>query len=524
MTHDRLRVAAAQFASTSDLDENLATCVRMLDEAAATGADLIVFPEFANHISVYSSAEHCRAVAVALDGAWLAALRARVAEHGVHLVVTVTVPRDADRVTVTNVLIDPAGDVVATADKNTLMGNERAYLGGAAAANPLAETAFGPVGLYSCMDGVTFETPRGFAVRGARILTNSLNSFALDEAALHIPVRAVENGVFVVAANKVGPLLPPEQVEQFSAALGIPPEALNGAGESQIVAPDGTVLARAPRTGEAVVVADIDLTEARLAPTEGRRPELYEALAKPDTAVPHADVPEAVGVAAVPGGEAGFAAALAGEPSLVVLPQLTPVPASIPAGVHVVTSALVDGRHEGQVWTSDGLIHRQPQLHAGHRTTEVTELGDEITTLATGFGDLAVVVGDDHRYPETFRLAAIAGAHVVAVCWQPTQAWETELGMVERAAENRVCVVACAPPGEPVGTMVLNPPADSLWSPERSRPYDGTINTPEMARAHADDVLLAATIHPQRALQREISRDTDLVGGRSWQASSVLTD
>ena len=43
------------------------------------------------------------------------------------------------------------------------------------------------------------ETPRGLAVRGAQLLINSLNSFAFDEASLHIPVRAPENKVFVIS-------------------------------------------------------------------------------------------------------------------------------------------------------------------------------------------------------------------------------------------------------------------------------------------------------------------------------------
>ena len=206
---DRLKVAAVQFATGSDLEENLATCLRMLDTAVAQGADLVVLPEFCNHISVYDDAAHCRAVAVALDGPWMRAFAQRVAEHGIYAAMAVTVPQADDRVTVTGVLFDPNGNVAATADKQMLMGNERAFLSSGSGANPVTDTVFGPVGLYSCMDGVTFEIPRTLAVRGARLLMNNLNSFARDEAALHIPVRAAENGVFVVAANKVGPLFAP---------------------------------------------------------------------------------------------------------------------------------------------------------------------------------------------------------------------------------------------------------------------------------------------------------------------------
>ena len=524
---DRVRVAAAQFATGTDLDENLATCLRMLDAAAAEGADLVVMPEFCNHLSVYENQDHCRSVAVSLDGPWLGALAQRSAEQGLYASLTVTVPRDGDRVMATNVLIDPQGQVAATADKQMLMGNERAHLSAGSEVSPVADTAFGPVGLYSCMDGVTFEVPRTFAVRGARLLLNSLNSFALDEARLHIPVRAVENGVYVVAANKVGPLLPAEQVPAFSQALGVPPEALNGAGESQVVAPDGTVMAQAPLTGEAVVVADLDLSLVEPDRLIGRRPQVYGPLAQSHTARPAMGRDSEVIAGCVPGARSNpelIDQAIDAGASLVVLPELTPPPTNIPPGLLVVTTARRVNQHLGQVWSADGVVHEQAQIHGGDRHPGAIQFGNEMCLYPTPFGDLAVIVGDDHRYPETFRLAAIAGAHLVVVCWQPESPWECDLALMERAAENRISVAACGPPGPLAATMLLDPPADSLWNPDRSSPYNGTINTPISQRAEPDDELLVGKLHPGRAVNREVSKDTDLVGGRPWQASAVLAE
>ena len=542
-------MAAAQFAVGTDVDANLATCVRMLDEAAATGAGLAVLPEFCNHLSVYDSADHCRAVAVPLDGDWLGTLARRAAHHRMYAALAVTVPRAGGRVTVTSVLIGPDGQITATADKQMLMGNERAYLSAGERSGAVAGTAFGPVGLYACMDGVTFETPRALAASGARLLCNSLNSFARDEASLHVPVRAAENGVWVAAANKVGSLLPVGRAAEFAEALGVPAEALEGAGESQVVDPDGTVVAKAPPTGEAVVVAAVDLSRVRPQQLEGRRPKVYGPLAGTGAAVPRATEVSEVKTACVPGarqdpelktacvpgaqqdselisevlqppeliGEAFIAGA-----SLVVLPELTPVPDGIPSGVLVVTTAKHDGQHVGQVWTAAGLVHEQPQIHPSDRHPDVTRLGEGIGLYRTPFGDMAVIVGDDHRHPETIRLAAVAGAHLVAVCWQPEHRWECDLALVERAAENRVSLAACAPPGPLASTMLLDPPADSLWNPRRSKPFDGTINTPVCMRAAPDDGLLVGTLHPARAANREVSRETDLVGGRSLAAAAVL--
>ncbi|MCY4494502.1 MAG: hypothetical protein OXB92_11665 [Acidimicrobiaceae bacterium] len=533
---DRLRVAAAQFATGSDLDENLATCLRMLDAAVAQGADLVVLPEFCNHISVYDDAAHCQAVAVALDGPWLRAFSRRVAEHGVYAAMAVTIPRPDGRVTVTGLLFDPDGELLASADKQMLMGNERAFLSAGAGAHPVADTRFGPVGLYSCMDGVTFEIPRTLAVRGARLLMNNLNSFARDEASLHVPVRAAENGVFVVAANKVGPLLPADRVGAFSEALGVPPETLNGAGESQIVGPDGTVLAIAPLTGEAVVIADVDLSAVDPGRLSGRRPKVYAPLAQADTVQPASGLASEVVVACVPGARANpglIDEAFASGASLVVLPELTPVPPVIPEGILVVTTVSGEyqhspaqhspAQHRGQVWSAQGLVHEQLQIHRSNRYPQVTDLGDSVGLYRTPFGDLAVLIADDHRYPEAMRLAAVAGAHIVVVCWQPEHAWECDLALLERAAENRVSLAACGPAGSPGAALLLDPPADSLWNPHRSSAYDGTINTPETIRAKPGDGMSISTLHPGRALHREVSKNTDLVAGRPWQASVVLS-
>ena len=519
-----LTVAAVQFATGGDVDENLATCCRMIDAAAQQGAELVVLPEFANHRSVYADAEHCRAVAVDVDGPFVAAVADRARAHRIHVVLTATVRRP-DRVTVTNLMIDPNGRVIGESDKQTLMGNERAHLDAGPSVAPVIDTTLGPIGMYSCMDGVTCEVPRALAVRGARLLTNSLNSFARDEASLHIPVRAHENQVFVVAANKVGPLLPPDQVESFSEALGVPADALHGAGESQVVAPDGTVLARGPLTGEAVVTATVDLDDVdrvRAAdPRPARRPHLYAALAAPATAEPSPATASSLAVAAVavPG---ALEEALGSGAPLVVAPELTAVPGTIPTGVVLVTSRRDGHRHVGVVVGADGVVLEQPQLHATPRLDWATGLGDRLRTVDLPWGRLAVLVGDDSRQPETARLAALAGVSVIAVVHAPPTEAAVELALLERAAENRCCLVAAAPDSPAGGTLAASPPADSLWSPERSAPYDGTINTPAVTRLDRSDTWMRATVYPARARQREVSRDTDVVGGRSLAAAALL--
>jgi predicted amidohydrolase len=278
-----------QFAVTADVAANLRTCLRMIDEAARHKPDVIVLPEFVNHIAWYENTDHSYRVAVSLDDDFIAGIAAKARDHNCYIKINVTLKRENKKVTGTNILFDPEGMIAGINDKQILMGNENNFLEKATEIAPILSTEIGEVGMYCCMDGVIPEVARALAVRRPQMLLNSLNSFAHDEASLHIPVRAAENKVYVVAANKVGSLVPEEMREAVAARLKIDPSFLEGAGESQIVAPDGTVLAKAPMKGEAVVFADIDLSEAdnKLRPDgtdifTSRRPELYKPIgAKP---------------------------------------------------------------------------------------------------------------------------------------------------------------------------------------------------------------------------------------------------
>ena len=332
------RVAALQFASGTDVDQNLSTCLRMIDAAQAHKPDLLVMPEFSNHISWYVDTEHAERVAVTLDGLFFSAIGERAARYGCYIVINVSLRRAGGGLTVSSVMFGPAGEILAVADKQTLMGHENTWFRRAESTSEVVNTPLGRLAMFPCRDGVTCETPRGLALRGAQLFCDSLNSFALDEAILHVPARAPENKVFLVAANKVGPLIPGHLLEAVSAQTHIPMRFLMGAGGSQIVSPSGEILARGPLDEEAVVFADIDLSQAdnKLRPDgthlfAARRPELYEPIvARPSAPICKAAA-EAVSVAClapVAEGEsaldelAELVASLPEDTALAVLPEL----------------------------------------------------------------------------------------------------------------------------------------------------------------------------------------------------------
>ncbi|MFC6879297.1 nitrilase-related carbon-nitrogen hydrolase [Actinomadura yumaensis] len=537
-----VRVAAAQFAVDEDGAANLAACLRAVDRAAAEGAGLIVLPEFCNGLSWHPDRAAARLRACRTGDAFLTAVAARARRRRAYVKLNVTLARPDGRTTATNLLYGPDGTLLAESDKLVLMGAEGDHLAPGHRAGPVVATPFGRLGMYACLEGVLGEVCRDLVLRGAQVLLNGLNSFATDEASLHVPVRAAENRAWVIAANKVGPLLPAAHLPAVSARLGVPAERLHGAGESQIVAPDGSVVAKAPRTGEAVIVADIDPAAAddktRPDGTDvfaARRPELYAPIVSPPR--PRSAPPGAARVmaaVALPDGPADAVAltreAAARGAELIVLPELAFGPGASVArvtrelaraldgtGAHAVTSARDGDRHTGFLTSANGLAGTQWQLHRSARHAAwATTLGDRLEVFSLPWGRLAIVVGDDALYPETARLAAIADADVVAVPFTPCEPWETELGLPERAAENRLNVVAA---GDSAGLVLALPGDFTLWT-EWEDGFTGRISHPLVTRAEAP--LTLAPVHPARAVNRLVSKNTDLVGHRPWQAVAAL--
>lgn len=556
-----VRVAAAQFHVGADPKINLATCLHWLDEASRCRPDLVVLPEFCNYLSWYQDKQHCFDVSVRLDGPFLAAIAARAREHGFHVVVNCTVQRADGSATGSSLLYSPAGQLLADNTKQIYIGHENDFLAPAVTQGPVVATALGRLGLYACMDGVINETPRCLALNGAQLLLNSLNSFATDEASLHIPVRAAENKVFVVAANKVGPLVPVEMIEAISAATGIPLDFLCGAGESQVVAPDGSVLAKASRDEPQYIYADIEPARAddkrRPDGTDifgSRRPPLYRAIARDPAgqALPQMSGRAQAVVAVVQLAVATdideactrVAEAVAAGAELVALPPLPGGPQDLDAaaglgkqavarlagvcgGSHVATAMVCGSAEDGYQYCavvigSGGLLHRQPQVHASARRA-YSRLADDFTTLELPLGRVAVITSDDSIYPETFRLLALAGVEVAVVPVSPLEDWELHTGLLERSAENRINLLAapdtldCGP-----GFITALQTDFTVMTEWRERPFDGLLSQPEWHICPAAPGVFLHTIRPANAANKVVSRNTDLLADRPWALAQAI--
>ncbi len=566
MAGTKATVAAVQFETGTDVDDNLATCLRMIDQAAEQKPDIVVLPEFCNHLSWYDDDDHAWGVAVPEGGEFLSAVAAKAAQYQCYVVINVSCQRRAPNITVTSFLFGPDGSTVSQSDKQTLMGHENDYFVRADKVSPVVETPFGQLGIFPCRDGVTCETPRGLALRGAQLFCDSLNSFALDEASLHIPARAPENKVFLVAANKVGPLIPRPLLEPVSEATRIPLRFLMGAGESQIVAPDGSILAKGPLNGEAVVIAQIDLAEAnsKLRPDGtdlflSRRPELYGDIVKapggeycgPAAATVEVAIinPEAEGEAAITE-VIECIAQLNSEVQLAVLPELfcfagaevTNVEQALEvsqsaiaqlrqacSGDLVVATTLVEQatngiQHISVLINGEGVIARQPQLHSVKRHSWATP-GDELQVIDLAWGKVAMMTGDDAVYPELVKVAALRGVHAIIVPFDIQEAWEIEFGLLSRAAENRICVIAASRQKPEGSGVICSLERDfTILTEWEERAFDGNINYPIIYPQGKNTVLTTATIHPNAASNKVMSANTDLLQQRPWQLSGRLVE
>ena len=166
----------------------------------------------------------------------------------------------ADRLANAAYVVTPAG-IAGYADKCFLWHFDRRWFRAGEALDPI-DTPVGRLGVFVCADGRIPTIGAALVARGAEILvvptawvTSGRDPQALEnlQADLMIAVRARENGVPLVVANKAG-------VEARSVAY---------CGKSQIIAADGTVVALAPQDGETILHGTVAIG----APLVDRTPE-----------------------------------------------------------------------------------------------------------------------------------------------------------------------------------------------------------------------------------------------------------
>jgi deaminated glutathione amidase len=268
-----VRAAAVQLNATEDTDRNLERADRLVRDAAARGAELVVLPE---KWTVLGTREDMAAGAQTLDGEAISWARSTAAELGIDLIAGSLFEhvQDAEKGFNTSVHVGPDGEVQSVYRKIHLFDVEvdGAVYAESSTEDPgdeivVTELANGlKLGMSVCYDLRLPELYRILALRGAELLTVPA-AFTLPTTRDHwevlVRARAIENQCFVIAANQIGNH----------------PGGLRSGGRSLIVDPWGLVLAGAPDT-ETAIVADLDPENLhdirrRLPSVSRRRPEAY---------------------------------------------------------------------------------------------------------------------------------------------------------------------------------------------------------------------------------------------------------
>ncbi|QDV34372.1 carbon-nitrogen hydrolase family protein [Tautonia plasticadhaerens] len=238
-----LRVAAVQFRSSRDLDDNVSRIRAHLIRLGGQGVRVAVFPECA--LTGYSGDS-----ATSTTADRLAEAEARVAEACREAGISAVVGspwRDGGRLYNSALVFDPSGRVVERYHKVQLA---------EAWPDPGDHLSVFPVdgvpcSIIICHDERYPELVRLPVLAGARVVfylsheSGIRQEHKLDPYRAQIRARAVENTVFVVQANAPAN------------------DDLSGShGQSRVIAPDGNLLGEAGMFGEEIVTADLDLSLA----------------------------------------------------------------------------------------------------------------------------------------------------------------------------------------------------------------------------------------------------------------------
>jgi predicted amidohydrolase len=267
-----MKIALVQQHATTDLDANLRRGLEALESAARSGAELVCFAElaFEPFYPQRPAGSDPSTLAQPVPGPMTEAFSARAAALGVVVVLNLY-ERDGARCFDCSPVIDADGSIRGRARMVHITDyecfHEQGYYAPGDTGAAVFDTAVGRVGVAICYDRHFPEYMRALALAGAELVVVP-QAGAVDEwpAGLYeaeLQVAAFQNGYFTALCNRVGA-----------------EECLEFAGESFVCAPDGTVVARAPRGEDHVLLADIDLAEvavshARTLFLRDRRPELY---------------------------------------------------------------------------------------------------------------------------------------------------------------------------------------------------------------------------------------------------------
>ncbi len=254
-----LRVASVQaVASPGEIERNAETATRLIGEASASGAALIVFPELflcCYHLALLRrDPSRCD---IEADDVRLDPIRDACRTGAITAVLSGSVlTGDSRSRTLSALVIDQHGGLSARYDKQHLWRDEQAIFQPGTHAC-MVDVRGWQLGLGICYDATFPEHARAAALAGA---DGYLCPSAYREPTILHPARALENTIYVVFSNLLGEA-----------------DGRRFCGHSSIYDPEGKTLADAGPATEGLAIADFD--PAVLADVRESSPMLQEVTA-----------------------------------------------------------------------------------------------------------------------------------------------------------------------------------------------------------------------------------------------------
>jgi aliphatic nitrilase len=271
-TNRKVRAAAVQIApDLESADGTLAKVCEAIADAARQGAELVVFPEtFVPYYPYFSfvrppfaaGPEHLLLYerAVVVPGPVTAAVAAAARAHGVVVVLGVN-ERDHGSLYNTQLVFDANGELVLKRRKITPTYHERMIWGqGDGSGLKVVDTRVGRIGALACWEH--YNPLARYALMAqheeihcAQFPGSMVGQIFADQMEVTIRHHALESGCFVVNATgwltdtQIASITPDPTIQK----------ALRGGCCTAIVSPEGVLLAEPLRSGEGIVIADLDM-------------------------------------------------------------------------------------------------------------------------------------------------------------------------------------------------------------------------------------------------------------------------
>ncbi len=241
-----MRIGLFQFQpSLHDKETNLTRISAALSRAEA---DLVVLPELCTTGYLFATRAELAALAEPVPSGPTCQLMSRLARRGQLTIVWGMPELDDGRLYNTAIMAAPAGQIHRYRKVHLFLDEKDLFEPGRLGF-PVFPVGGIPVGMLVCFDHFYPEAARLLALAGALIICHPAN-LVLDSAQKTTVCRAIENRIFWVLANRIG-----------SEAWG--GRQLVFTGSSQIVSPEGAILAQASPDQEELLVVDIDPDRAR---------------------------------------------------------------------------------------------------------------------------------------------------------------------------------------------------------------------------------------------------------------------